>query len=140
MADKNCCSYRNALSTDAPQKDCLRVACLYRVSTTKQVDHDDENRVDIPVQRIACHNFCDRMGWAIVIEEIEDGVSGFKVSANDRDKIQLLKQYAEQDKFDVLLIASQQCIDMPEEYIRQVIEWLYENNVEVWSVCEGKLS
>ena len=28
-----------------------RVQCLYRVSTTKQVDHDDQNQADIPVQR-----------------------------------------------------------------------------------------
>ena len=27
-----------------------RVQCLYRVSTTKQVDHDEQDRADIPVQ------------------------------------------------------------------------------------------
>ena len=138
MADKNCCSYRNTPSTDAPQKDCLRVACLYRVSTTKQVDHDDENRVDIPVQRIACHNFCDRMGWAIVIEEIEDGVSGFKVSANDRDKIQLLKQYAEQDKFDVLLVFMFDRIGRRAEETPFVVEWFIKHGIQVWSVNEGE--
>ena len=31
-----------------------RVDCLYRVSTTKQVDHDEQNQADIPVQRKAC--------------------------------------------------------------------------------------
>lgn len=64
-----------------------RVCCLYRVSTTKQVDHDEQNQADIPVQRKACHEFADRQGWDIVLEEQENGVSGFKVSANDRDKI-----------------------------------------------------
>lgn len=96
MAEKVCCSYRNVLSTEALEKELVRVACLYRVSTAKQVDHDDQNQADIPVQRKACHEFCDRMGWSIVIEEKEDGVSGFKVSASDRDKIQLLKQHAEE--------------------------------------------
>ncbi len=33
------------------------------------------------------------MGWTIVLEEQENGVSGFKVSANGRDKIQLIKEY-----------------------------------------------
>ena len=28
-----------------------RVCCLYRVSTDKQVDHDDKNQADIPMQR-----------------------------------------------------------------------------------------
>ena len=55
MAERNCCSYINVLSNEAREKELVRVACLYRVSTNKQVDHNDENRVDIPVQRIACH-------------------------------------------------------------------------------------
>ena len=62
-----------------------RVQCLYRVSTTKQVDHDVDNNADIPMQRKACREFVDRMGWTIVGEEQETGVSGYKVSADDRD-------------------------------------------------------
>ena len=80
-----------------------RVCCLYRVSTTKQVDHDDLNQADIPVQRKACRDFAQKMGWSIVGEEQEAGVSGYKVSANDRDKLQLIKKRAEQGKFDILL-------------------------------------
>lgn len=45
MAERVCCSYQNVLSIQN------RVCCLYRVSTTKQVDHDDQNQADIPVQR-----------------------------------------------------------------------------------------
>ena len=74
-----------------------RVYCLYRVSTNKQVDHDDQNQADIPMQRKACHDFADKMGWIIVGEEKETGVSGYKVSADDRDKLQLIKKYAEQE-------------------------------------------
>ena len=81
-----------------------RVECLYRVSTTKQVDHDDQNQADIPVQRKACREFAEKMGWIIVGEEQENGVSGFKVSADDRDKLQLIKKRAEQKKFDILLV------------------------------------
>ena len=71
-----------------------RVQCLYRVSTTKQVDHDVDNNADIPMQRKACREFVDRMGWTIVGEEQETGVSGYKVSADDRDKLQLIKKRA----------------------------------------------
>lgn len=42
-----------------------RVDCLYRVSTDKQVDHNDKNQADIPMQRKACHAFCEKMGWTI---------------------------------------------------------------------------
>ncbi len=81
-----------------------RVQCLYRVSTTKQVDHNDQNQANIPMQRKACRGFAKKMGWIIVGEEQETGVSGFKVSADDRDKLQLVKEKAEQKKFDILLV------------------------------------
>ncbi len=40
-----------------------RVYCLYRVSTAQQVDVVKD---DIPMQRIACHDFAARMGWTIL--------------------------------------------------------------------------
>ena len=49
-----------------------RACCLYRVSTDKQVDYDNNNEADIPMQRKACHRFADKMGWTIVHEEQED--------------------------------------------------------------------
>ena len=58
-----------------------RVDCLYRVSTDKQVDYNDKSQADIPMQRRECHRFCEKMGWTIVHEEQEDGVSGHKVRA-----------------------------------------------------------
>ena len=63
-----------------------RVYCLYRVSTAQQVDVVKD---DIPMQRIACHDFAARMGWTILVEKEEKGISGFKVSAEKRDAIQV---------------------------------------------------
>lgn len=40
-----------------------RVYCLYRVSTAQQVDVVKD---DIPMQRIACHDFAAGMGWTIL--------------------------------------------------------------------------
>ena len=68
-------------STFAEARTGTRVCCLYRVSTEKQVDHDNNDEPDIPMQRIACHRFCEQKGWTIVFEEQEDGVSGHKVRA-----------------------------------------------------------
>ena len=39
-----------------------KVYCLYRVSTKKQVDKLQD---DIPMQKIACHEFAEKQGWLI---------------------------------------------------------------------------
>ena len=83
----------NQMVEQIPKKEkaIKRVYCLYRVSTKNQVEAND-----IPMQRVACHQFADlHAGWIIRKEFYEFGVSGFKVSASDRDKIQELKACAE---------------------------------------------
>ena len=132
MAEKVCCPTFNSIKTQ------IRVCCLYRVSTTKQVDHDEQNQADIPVQRKACREFAEKMGWTILFEEQENGVSGFKVSANDRDKIQLIKEYAEQGKFDVLLVFMFDRIGRRAEETPFVVEWFVKHGIQVWSVNEGE--
>lgn len=65
-----------------------RIVCLYRVSTIGQVDKDD-----IPMQKQYCREFCKQHpGWEIVKEFSEKGVSGFKVSAKDRDAVQEIQK------------------------------------------------
>lgn len=79
-----------------------RVYCLYRVSTKKQVD---KNENDIPMQKTACHEFASHQtDWVIQREFSEKGISGYKVSAQDRDAIQDLKEAALKDEFDILLV------------------------------------
>lgn len=46
------------------------VYTLYRVSTKKQVDKQKD---DIPMQREACRDFAERMGWSIGKEFLEKG-------------------------------------------------------------------
>ena len=115
-----------------------RVYCLYRVSTAKQVDHDEQNQADIPMQRKACHEFADRMGWTIVHEEQEDGVSGYKVSAAQRDKIQLIREHAEQGKFDILLVFMFDRLGRKADETPFVVEWFAKKGIRVWSVNEGE--
>lgn len=106
-----------------------RVDCLYRVSTTKQVDHDEQNQADIPVQRKACREFAAKMGWTIVHEEQENGVSGYKVSASDRDKLQLLKERAEQGKFDILLVFMFDRLGRKSDETPFVVEWFVKHGI-----------
>jgi len=86
-----------------------RVYTLYRVSTTKQVDrvtYGNSTKDDIPMQRIAGHEFVDRQkDWRIIREFEGKGISGFKVSAENRYAIHDLKESALHDEFDVLLSA-----------------------------------
>ena len=110
-----------------------RVYCLYRVSTKKQVEKDD-----IPMQKQKCHEFAGRMGWEIVKEYSEKGVSGYKVSANDRDAVIEIRKAAAAKKFDVLLVFMFDRLGRREDETPFVLEWFVKNGIEVWSTMEGE--
>lgn len=110
-----------------------RVYCLYRVSTKGQVDHDD-----IPMQRTACRAFAEKNGWTICKEFLEKGVSGYKVSANERDAIQDLKIAAEKKEFDILLVFMFDRLGRIPNETPFVLEWFVKTGVEVWSAKEGQ--
>ena len=115
-----------------------RVCCLYRVSTDKQVDYSNNHEADIPMQRKACHKFADKMGWSIVHEEQEDGVSGHKVRAENRDKIQTIIELAREGKFDILLVFMFDRIGRIADETPFVVEWFVKNGIQVWSTQEGE--
>ena len=113
-----------------------RVYTLYRVSTVKQVDITKD---DIPMQRIACHEFAERQpDWEILREFEEKGISGFKVSAEKRDAIQDLKEAALAREFDVLLVFMFDRLGRIENETPFVLQWFAEHDIEVWSVNEGQ--
>ena len=112
-----------------------RVCCLYRVSTMKQFDKEQD---DIPMQKIACRNFCDQNGWKIVMERSEKGVSGYKVSANDRDAIQDIKRAAMKGDFDILLVFMFDRLGRKEDETPFVVQWFVQQGIEVWSTQEGQ--
>ena len=116
----------------------VRVCCLYRVSTGKQVDYNAENQADIPMQRKVCREFAKRNGWVIVLEMQEAGVSGFKVSANDRDVLQEIRERAENKEFDILLVFMFDRIGRRAEETPFVVEWFIQNGIRIWSVNEGE--
>lgn len=109
--------------------------CLYRESTKKQVD---KSKDDIPMQKIACHEFAERQGWIIAKEFYEKGVSGLKVSANDRDVIQDLRKAALNKEFDVLLVYMFDRLGRRDDETPFVVEWFVKQGVEVWSSQEGE--
>ncbi len=115
-----------------------RVYCLYRVSTPKQVDLNEHNLADIPMQRKACREFAKKMGWDIIREEQENGVSGFKKSAAERDKIQLIKEHAAKGLFDILLVFMFDRLGRKSDETPFIVEWLCSQGIKVWSVNEGE--
>jgi site-specific DNA recombinase len=110
-----------------------RVYTLYRVSTLGQVEKDD-----IPMQKQCCHEFAERQGWNIVREFSEKGISGFKVSAKDRDAIQEIQHDAMMDKFDILLVFMFDRLGRRDDETPFVVEWFVKNGIEVWSAMEGQ--
>lgn len=113
-----------------------RVYCLYRVSTKKQVDRNEK---DIPMQQMACHDFVHaQQGWTILKEYSEKGISGYKVSAENRDAIQELKEAALKKEFDILLVFMFDRIGRIDDETPFVVEWFAQHGIEVWSTQEGQ--
>ena len=110
-----------------------RVYCLYRLSTLGQVEKDD-----IPMQKQCCREFAETQGWTIVKEFFEKGISGFKVSAKDRDAIQHIQQDAVAGKFDILLVFMFDRLGRRDDETPFVVEWFVKNGIEVWSAMEGQ--
>ena len=112
-----------------------RVMCLYRVSTKGQVDKQD----DIPMQRRECLEFIDKKkDWVFVGERMEKGVSGYKVSAANRDAIIEIREMAEKKKFDVLLVFMFDRLGRKEDETPFLVKWFIEHGIEVWSTREGE--
>ena len=116
----------------------LRVLCLYRVSSNGQLYHNEKNEADIPMQRLECRRFADMMGWKIVYELQEEGISGHKVRAEQRDQIQKVKELAKQKKFDIFLVFMFDRIGRIADETPFVVEWLINAGIRVWSTQEGE--
>ena len=108
------------------------------MSTGKQVDYTENHEADIPMQRKACHSFAAKMGWTIVHEEQEEGVSGHKVRAESRDKLQIIKAMAVRGEFDIFLVFMFDRIGRIADETPFVVEWFCKHGIQVWSTQEGE--
>ena len=113
--------------------DKKRTYALYRVSTLGQVEKDD-----IPMQKQCCREFCEKQDWDLIREFSEKGISGFKVSAKDRDAIQEIQRDALEGKFDILLVFMFDRLGRRDDETPFVVEWFVKNGIEVWSAMEGQ--
>lgn len=107
-----------------------RVIMLLRDSTLKQ---------DISMQRIACTQFAElHPDWEIIDEITEEGVSGFKKTAQQRDGLQQAKTRALNGEYEVLLVYMFDRIGRLEEESPFIVKWFVMNGIEVWSTKEGQ--
>lgn len=115
-----------------------RVVLLIRVSTKKQAVKKDGKKddLDIPDQRALLMDHCEKNGWSVVREFVET-VSGFKVSANDRDALQSIKRMAENNEFDILCIYMSDRLGRIEDESPLIISFLNAHKVHVYSCSEG---
>jgi len=56
-------------------------------------------------------------------------VSGYKVSADHRDKLQLIRDHAKQKKFDILLVFMFDRLGRKSEETPFVVEWFVKNGI-----------
>ena len=112
-----------------------RVWCLYRVSSKKQVNTDD----DIPMQRNACREFVKRKeNWQITNELYERGISGWSKKADERDEMNVIREGALKKEFDLLLVFMYDRLGRREDETPFIVQFLIEQGIEVWSVNEGQ--
>lgn len=116
------------------------MAAIYRVSTDKQVKRDGEET--LPIQRGAVREFIAQRGWTLVQEYAEEGVSGFKVSADDRDVLQQAFRDAKAGQWQALIVFKADRLSRNAFEYPVVIDRFRKIGCEVWSVKDaagGKL-
>ena len=113
-----------------------RVVLLYRASSKKQTDSEN----DIPLQRNILKPWAERQGWNFVKEFVEGGISGYKVSAANRDALIEIKKMAERREFDILGIYMSDRLGRIADETPLIVSFLNKRNIKVISYSEGEIN
>lgn len=113
-----------------------RAVLLYRASTKKQTDSEN----DIPLQRNILKPWVEQQGWSFHKEFVEGGISGFKVSAANRDAIIEIKKMAERREFDILAIYMSDRLGRIAEETPLIVSFLNARGIKVISYGEGEIT
>ena len=115
-----------------------RVVVLLRASSKQQTDR--EHDFDIPQQKSILLPFVDSQGWELVKVFTEGVISGFKVSANNRDAIQDIKKMADNREFDRLVIYMLDRLGRIADETPLIVSYLNQRGIIVFSYTEGEIS
>jgi DNA invertase Pin-like site-specific DNA recombinase len=113
----------------------LRTVALYRVSTKSQGGEDN----DLPTQKKLVQDFIWKTQLKMIREFTENGISGYKNLAEDRDAIISILAMAKRKEFDVLVIYHSNRLGRNQDDTPAIIKKLYSYKVKVISVLEGEL-
>ena len=112
-----------------------RVHCLFVVP-----DANQENAIGIDLQEALCHGFASKNHWEVIKESKASLFSNDEFQPYIYQKLIDICCRSVKKEYDILLIASKACLEIPNEYLKQAIDWLTEQGIEVWSVTDGKMS
>ena len=115
----------------------LRAVNLYRASSKQQTDK--EHDFDIPLQKQILREYVASSGWELVKEFTEGGVSGYKVSANDRDAIQEILKMAARKEFDILVIYMSDRLGRIADETPLIVQLLNKHGVKIMSYVDGEI-
>ena len=110
-----------------------RACLLYRTDSTLPQHEPEMNR-----QRAICLAFAKQHGWYPVRElweEVDDGIGPEKTE----DALLELRAYAEQKKFDVLLVPQFACIGRVPVESFYAAAFFERMGIEVWAAIEGRI-
>ncbi len=108
-----------------------RVVVLLRASSKQQTDR--EHDFDIPQQKSILLPYVESQGWELVKVFTEGGISGFKISANNRDAIQDIKKMADKHEFDRLVIYMSDRLGRIADETPLILSYLNNKGIEVFS-------
>ena len=122
-----------------------RMLLLLRNSTKKQAEKvvKDDGRIeyDIPLQRSILRPWGERMGYDVLkMELVEGGVSGYKISAENRDEIVRLKEMADRHEFEALGIYMSDRLGRIADETPLIVSFLNARGIKVLSYTEGEIS
>lgn len=122
-----------------------RMLILLRNSTKKQaekiVKEDGRIEYDIPLQRSILRPWGERLGYEVLKEElVEGGVSGYKISAENRDEIVRLKAMADRHEFEALGIYMSDRLGRIADETPLIVSFLNARGIKVLSYTEGEIS
>ena len=115
-----------------------KVACLYRVSSAKQVGTEN----DLPLQENAVREFIAKhedWEWCPEFEYFERGVSGYSVPLAQRDELNRLIRDAKDKKFQVLVVFMYDRLGRQSYAIPALVSELTKDGIEIWSVKDGEI-
>jgi len=117
----------------------IPVGMLLRVSTAMQVTSQQERDADIPTQRAACESFiAQNSNWELVKEYVEIGVSGYKNSIHERDKLMEVQADIRAGVIKALVVFMFDRLGRIEAETPFIVQNFVKMGAEVWSVKEGQ--